>query len=67
MNRLKKCDDGIVIAGKDKGRRGVVKSFAKGGSLVLFEGINIVKKHIKPKPNRGIEGGDVEKDLPVDA
>lgn len=43
MNRLKKGDDVIVIAGKDKGRRGVVKSFAKGGSLVLVEGINIVK------------------------
>ncbi|WP_428996493.1 KOW motif-containing protein, partial [Pseudomonas aeruginosa] len=37
MNRLKKGDDVIVIAGKDKGRRGVVKSFAKGGSLVLVE------------------------------
>ncbi|MDE4990411.1 50S ribosomal protein L24, partial [Francisella tularensis subsp. holarctica] len=56
-----------VIAGNDKGRRGVVKSFANGCSLVLVEGINIVKKHIKPIPNRGIEGGVVEKELPVDA
>ncbi|GMN89369.1 50S ribosomal protein L24 [Francisella sciaenopsi] len=67
MNRLKKGDDVIVIAGKDKGRRGVVKSFAKGGSLVLVEGINVVKKHVKPNPNRGVEGGVVEKELPVDA
>lgn len=67
MNRLKKGDDVIVIAGKDKGRKGVVKSFAKGGSLVLVEGINVVKEHIKPNPNRGVEGGIVEKELPVDA
>ena len=67
MNRLKKGDDVIVIAGKDKGRRGVVKTFTKGGSLVLVEGINIVKKHVKPNPNKGAEGGVVEKELPVDA
>ena len=66
MNRLKKGDDVIVIAGKDKGRRGVVKSFARGGSF-LVEGINVVKKHIKPNLNRGIEGGVVEKELPIDA
>jgi len=67
MNRLKKGDDVIVIAGKDKGRRGVVKTFTKGGSLVLVEGINVVKKHVKPNPNKGVEGGVVEKELPVDA
>ena len=67
MNRLKKGDDVIIIAGKDKGRRGVVKSFAKEGSSVLVEGINIVKKHVKPNPNKGIDGGVVEKELPVDA
>lgn len=67
MNRLKKGDDVVVIAGKDKGRRGVVKTFTKGGSLVLVEGINIVKKHVKPNPNKGVEGGVVEKELPVDA
>lgn len=66
MNRLKKGDDVIIIAGKDKGRRGVVKSFARGGSLVLVEGINVVRKHIKPNPNKGIEGGFVEKELPID-
>jgi large subunit ribosomal protein L24 len=67
MNRLKKGDDVIVVAGKDKGRRGVVKTFAKGGSLVLVEGINIVKKHVKPNPNKSVEGGVVEKELPLDA
>ncbi|MFV9972239.1 MAG: 50S ribosomal protein L24 [Francisella endosymbiont of Hyalomma asiaticum] len=66
MNRLKKGDDVIIIAGKDKGRRGVVKSFARGGSLVLVEGINVVRKHIKPNPNKSIEGGVVEKELPID-
>ncbi|ORM38953.1 50S ribosomal protein L24 [Francisella endosymbiont of Ornithodoros moubata] len=66
MNRLKKGDDVIIIAGKDKGRRGVVKSFARGGSLVLVEGINVVRKHIKSNPNKGIEGGVIEKELPID-
>ena len=67
MNRLKKGDDVVIVAGKDKGRRGVVKTFTKGGSLVLVEGINIVKKHVKPNPNKGVEGGVVEKELPLDA
>jgi len=67
MNRLKKGDDVIIVAGKDKGRRGVVKSFTNGGSLVLVEGINIVKKHVKPNPNKGVDGGVVEKELPIDA
>ena len=67
MNRLKKGDDVIVVAGKDKGRRGVVKAFVKGGSLVLVEGVNMVKKHVKPNPNKGVEGGVVEKELPLDA
>lgn len=67
MNRLKKGDDVIIIAGKDKGRRGVVKSFDSEGTSVLVEGINIVKKHVKPNPNKGIEGGVVEKELPLDA
>jgi large subunit ribosomal protein L24 len=67
MNRLKKGDDVIIIAGKDKGRRGVVKSFDSEGTSVLVEGINIVKKHVKPNPNKGVEGGVVEKELPLDA
>ncbi len=67
MNRLKKGDDVIVIAGKDNCRRGVVKKFAKCGSLVLVEGVNIVKKHVKPNPNKGVAGGVVEKELPLDA
>jgi len=64
MNRLKKGDNVIIVAGKDKGRRGVVKALSEDDK-VLVEGVNIVKKHIKPNPNKGVEGGVVDKEMPV--
>lgn len=65
MSKIKKGDNIIVIAGKDKGRKGVVKSLV-GSNSVIVEGVNMVKKHVKPNPNKGLEGGVVEKELPVD-
>ena len=65
MSKIKKGDNIIVIAGKDKGRKGVVKSLV-GSNSVIVEGVNMVKKHVKPNPNKGLEGGIVEKELPVD-
>ena len=65
MNRLKKGDNVIIIAGKDKGRKGLVKAFAKDSNLIYVEGVNVVKKHVKPNPNKGEEGGIVEKELPI--
>ena len=67
MNRLKKGDDVIIIAGKDKGRRGTVKTFLVESNKVVVEGINIVKKHVKANPNKGIDGGITEKEMPLDA
>lgn len=67
MNRLKKGDTVIVIAGKNRGLKGVVRSFYKDSNLVLVEGVNIVKKHVKPKPNLGVAGDIIEKELPIDA
>ncbi len=66
MQRLKKGDEVIVIAGRDKGRRGSILSVTDD-SHVLVEGINIVKKHQKPNPNAGIQGGIVDKEMPIDA
>ncbi len=66
MKRIKKDDEVIVIAGKDKGRRGHVTEVRADGKLVV-EGINIAKKHVRPDPNRGVQGGIVEKELPIDA
>ncbi|PCH83988.1 MAG: 50S ribosomal protein L24 [Piscirickettsiaceae bacterium] len=64
MNKIKKGDEVIVLTGKDKGKRGTVLSVVSS-EKVLVEGINSVKKHQKPNPNKGIEGGIVEKQMPI--
>jgi large subunit ribosomal protein L24 len=65
MNRIKKGDDVIVIAGKDKGRRGTVISVNDIDDLVLVEGVNVVKKHQKPNPNAGQPGGIVDQERAI--
>ena len=52
MNRLKKGDDVIVIAGKDKGRRGTILKML-ADDRVLVENVNMIKKHTRPNPNKG--------------
>ncbi len=63
MRKIKKNDDVIVIAGKDKGNRGNVQQVL--GDFLLVAGINKVKKHQKPNPVKGVSGGIVEKELPI--
>ncbi|MBI5430290.1 MAG: 50S ribosomal protein L24 [Nitrosomonadales bacterium] len=63
MRKIKKNDDVIVIAGKDKGSRGSVQQVL--GDYLLVAGINKVRKHQKPNPVKGLTGGIVEKELPV--
>ena len=63
MKRIKKGDQVIVITGKDKGRQGTVLSVAD--DKVLVEAVNMVKKHTKPNPMAGVEGGIVEKEMPM--
>jgi large subunit ribosomal protein L24 len=63
MNKIKKNDDVIVIAGKDKGNRGAVISVL--GDHLLIGGINKVKKHQKPNPVKGLAGGIVEQEAPI--
>ena len=65
MNKLKRGDEVFVTSGKDKGRRGTIVEII-GKQKVLVEGINIVKKHTKPNPNAGIEGGIIDKTMPID-
>lgn len=64
--KIRKDDDVIVIAGKDKGRQGkVLKTFSNG--KVLVEGINLIKKHVKPNPNTQTQGGIIEREAPMQA
>ena len=64
MRKIKKGDEVIVTTGKDKGRRGTVLSVTSD-DRVLVENVNMAKKHTKPNPNAGIEGGIVEKEMPL--
>lgn len=64
MKKIKKGDDVIVTTGKDKGKRGTVLR-VKNASLVVVEGVNKVKKHTKPDPNKGVAGGIVEMEKPI--
>ena len=64
MKRLRKGDQVIVISGKDKGRQGTVLK-VMDDDRVLVEQINMVKKHTKPNPMQGVEGGIVEKEMPL--
>ncbi|MDR0276018.1 MAG: 50S ribosomal protein L24 [Burkholderiaceae bacterium] len=64
MNKIRKGDEVIVMAGKDKGKRGVVTLRADGERLVV-EGINLAKKHVKPNPMKGEQGGIVDKTMPI--
>lgn len=66
MNKIKKGDEIVVIAGKDKGRRGRVEQVLAEGKLVI-EGVNVVKKHQRPNPQAGVAGGIVEKTMPIEA
>ena len=61
MKNIRKGDEVIVIAGKDKGRRGTVLRVL--GDRVVVENVNVVKKHQKPNPAKNVAGGIVEKEM----
>ena len=65
MQKIRKGDDVIVIAGRDKGKRGTVSQRIDERQL-LVDGINTVKKHMRPNPMKGVTGGIVEKSMPID-
>ena len=64
MNKIRKGDSVIVLAGRDKGRRGTVSSRVDAEHVVV-EGVNVVKKHVKPNPMKGTTGGVVDKTMPI--
>lgn len=61
MNKLKREDEVIVVAGKDKGKRGTITKLV-GDDRVIVAGVNMVKRHTKPNPNLGQPGGIVERE-----
>lgn len=65
MQKIKKGDDVIVIAGKDKGRRGTVVRVLHDNDKVVVENVNMIKKHVKANPQRGESGGIQSREAPL--
>ena len=64
MEKIRKGDDVVITTGKDKGKRGTVLRRVDAERVVV-EGVNRVKKHVKPNPVKGVAGGVVDKDMPL--
>ncbi len=64
MNKIRKGDEVIVLTGRDKGKRGKVLARVDADHLSI-EGINVVKKHVKPNPMKGTTGGVISKTMPI--
>ncbi len=65
MNKIRRNDEVVVTTGRDRGKRGKVLKVLENGK-VLVSGAQIVKKHVKPNPNRGTAGGILEQEAPID-
>lgn len=64
MHKIRKGDQVVVLTGKDKGKRGTVLA-VRTDDRVVVEGVNMVKRHTRPNPNRGVTGGILDKEAPV--
>jgi large subunit ribosomal protein L24 len=64
MNKIRKGDQVIVLTGRDKGKRGTVTLRVDEDHIVV-EGVNVVKKHVKPNPMKGTAGGVIDKTMPI--
>ena len=65
IRRIKKGDEVVVLTGRNRGQRGSVLSVHAGSGQVVVEGVNIVKRHTKPNPQKGMAGGIIEKEMPI--
>ena len=65
MRKIRKGDDVVVTTGKDSGKRGTVLKVLPETEKVVVENVNLVKKHTKPNPQRGVSGGIIEKEMPI--
>ena len=64
MSKLRKGDDVVVLSGRDKGKRGTVLQIIEN-NRILVDNVNVIKKHVKPNPNRGETGGITEREAPI--
>ncbi|MFL2559488.1 MAG: 50S ribosomal protein L24 [Candidatus Thioglobus sp. MED-G25] len=64
MSKLRKGDDVVVLSGRDKGKRGTVLQIIEN-NRILVDNVNVIKKHVKPNPNRGETGGIIEREAPI--
>jgi large subunit ribosomal protein L24 len=64
MKKIRKGDQVVVLTGRDKGKRGTV-TLRVDDDHVIVEGVNVVKKHVKPNPLKGTTGGVVDKTMPI--
>ncbi len=65
MNRIRKGDEVIIIAGKDRGKRGIVLNVNLDENRVVIENVNMAKRHTKGNPMQGAPGGIIEKEMPL--
>lgn len=65
MSKIRKNDEVVIIAGKDKNKKGKILEVLPNGKVIVSD-INIAKKHVKPNPNKNIVGGIVNKVMPID-
>jgi large subunit ribosomal protein L24 len=65
MRRIRRNDEVILIAGKDKGRRGKVMRVVEDGQRVIVGGANLIKRHTKPNPAKGVSGGIIEREAAI--
>ena len=66
MKKIRKGDQVVVLSGRDKGRKGEIKQVLADGSL-LVEGVTVAKKHQRPNPQRNVQGGILEKEMPIES
>ena len=64
MSKIRKGDDVAVLSGRDKGKRGTVLQIIEN-NRILVDNVNVIKKHVKPNPNRGETGGIIEREAPI--
>lgn len=65
IRRIRKGDEIVVLTGRNRGVRGNVLSVDAGNERVVVEGVNIVKRHTRPNPQKGTAGGIIEKEMPI--